>query len=38
MLLPGIYAKETIRDTPAAILYKDVMAALFIPADRGLAT
>lgn len=38
MLLPGIYAKETIGDTLAVILYKDVVAALFIPAERGLAT
>jgi hypothetical protein len=35
MLLPGIYAKETIGDTQAVILYKDVMAELFIPAKRG---
>lgn len=35
MLLPGIYAKETIDDTQAVILYKDVMAVLFILAKRG---
>lgn len=34
MLLPGIYAKETIGDTQAVILYKDVIAALFVLAKR----
>lgn len=36
MLPPGIYAKETVGDTPAVIPYEDVVAALFIPAE-GLA-